>query len=261
MFPQSLIATFDARYIPGHRTPTWQAICPAHNDTRPSLSLYIGRTGCLIVHCRAGCSTPSVLAARGLKMADLFPREDVKDRPFIPRREIAVYPYTDEEGRILYEKVRYEPKDFRQRSPDGSGGWRWSIEGVRRVPFQLCELLANPGRHVLLLEGEKDVLTAESLDLLATCTTEGAGCGWDDDTYPTFLRGRRVTIIPDEDRAGIAHAMRVSGCLMMHGVGSVRVVRLPGLSEHGDLSDWVAAGGTREQLVLIATKSPEWKST
>ena len=31
--------------------------------------------------------------------------------------------YTDEAGVLLSQVVRYEPKDFRQRRPNGYGGW------------------------------------------------------------------------------------------------------------------------------------------
>ena len=33
------------------------------------------------------------------------------------------YDYTDESGELLFQVTRHEPKDFRQRRPDGRGGW------------------------------------------------------------------------------------------------------------------------------------------
>lgn len=36
---------------------------------------------------------------------------------------VATYPYTDEEGHLLFEVVRKVPKKFVQRRPDGAGGW------------------------------------------------------------------------------------------------------------------------------------------
>lgn len=265
MWRQYVLDRFE-RVSPCRRASTWKARCPAHDDRSPSLTIWVGRKGFLLVRCWAGrqCSLPAILGKVGLRMSDLFPPEqrnaygvDAAPRP--ARRAVATYPYCDEEGLVLYEKLRYEPKDFRQRAPDGRGGWRWSLDGVRRVPFLLPELLARPGWPVLLVEGEKDALAAHALGLVATCATEGAGSGWDDDTYPAFLRGRRVAIIPDNDRPGMAHAERVCGVLLRRGAGGVRLVELPGLAEHGDLSDWLAAGGTRDDLLSLIRAVPEWR--
>jgi hypothetical protein len=51
----------------------WIARCPAHKDRSPSLSIGEGRDGRILLHCFAGCSTVSVLAACGLSMSHLFP--------------------------------------------------------------------------------------------------------------------------------------------------------------------------------------------
>src|SRR5436305_576588 len=45
-------------------------------------------------------------------------------------RIVATYSYKDTTNTLLYEVVRYEPKDFRQRRPDGKGGWIWKIDGT-----------------------------------------------------------------------------------------------------------------------------------
>jgi putative DNA primase/helicase len=34
-------------------------------------------------------------------------------------KEVAAYDYHDENGKLLYQVVRFEPKDFRQRRPNG----------------------------------------------------------------------------------------------------------------------------------------------
>lgn len=54
----------------------WLACCPAHADHSPSLAIRETEDGTLLVHCFAGCPTPSVLAAVGLELKDLFPRRD-----------------------------------------------------------------------------------------------------------------------------------------------------------------------------------------
>ena len=74
--------------------------------------------------------------------------------------------------------VRFDPKDFRQRKPDGAGGWDWRLNGARRVLYRLPAVLeavaARRGRDVVV-EGEKDVHALEKLGIAATCNPGGAG--------------------------------------------------------------------------------------
>lgn len=48
-------------------------------------------------------------------------------------RIVASYDYRHADGALLYQVLRYEPKGFKQRRPNGSGGWIWNITGVRLV--------------------------------------------------------------------------------------------------------------------------------
>ena len=63
----------------------------------------------------------------------------MENEPPAKARIVATYPYTDAAGALLYEVLRYEPKTFRQRQPDGKGGWVWKA-GERRV---LCRQSAK----------------------------------------------------------------------------------------------------------------------
>ena len=63
--------------------------------------------------------------------------------------------------------------DFRQRRPDGNGGWIWKVAGIRQVPYRFPRVMA--AEEVLIVEGEKDVHTAEALGYTATCNAGGAG--------------------------------------------------------------------------------------
>ena len=49
------------------------ALCPAHQDKSPSLSVSEADDGRVLVHCFGGCSTADVLDAVGLELKDLFP--------------------------------------------------------------------------------------------------------------------------------------------------------------------------------------------
>jgi hypothetical protein len=170
-------------------------------------------------------------------------------------RIVAKYDYCDEVGNVLFQVVRFDPKDFRQRKPNPDGGWQWKVEGVRVVPYRLRELLAEPTRPVVIVEGEKDADTLAGIGLVVTCNAGGAG-KWLAE-HSEFLRGRIVIIIPDNDEAGRNHAQQVAQ--LLHGIAeSVRIVELPGTSDKGDVSDWIAAGGTASDLLTLANNTPEW---
>jgi hypothetical protein len=63
-----------AELMRAHRVGTnrWQARCPAHADSSPSLSIREGRDGRVLLHCFAGCDTKVILGTLKLKAADLF---------------------------------------------------------------------------------------------------------------------------------------------------------------------------------------------
>ena len=55
---------------------SWKALCPAHDDTEPSLSVSEGDDGRALLKCFAGCATPELVARIGLDMSDLFERRN-----------------------------------------------------------------------------------------------------------------------------------------------------------------------------------------
>ena len=127
----------------------WIARCPAHEDRHASLSVCIGDEGRTLLKCFAGCENGAIVNALGLTMADLMPKRDGARVRGSARRASAEYTYRDEAGRVLFEVVRYDPKEFRQRRPDGNGGWFWRLDGTRRVLYRLPELLAaGPAKGV-----------------------------------------------------------------------------------------------------------------
>lgn len=222
----------------------WVALCPAHADKNPSLSIR-QTDGKTLIHCHAGCSSEGVLAALGIEPRDLF--EDGSGG----RRVISEYDYCDEKGQLLFQVVRFEPKDFRQRRPDGKGGWLWNLNGIRRVLYRLPDVLA--AKSVLVCEGEKDCETARSLGLVATCNPCGAE-KWRKE-YSECLRGKRVAIIADADEPGRKHARQVAASLF----GKAEMVKILELPQAKDLSQWVAKGGTRDALHERIGSTEEWK--
>jgi Protein of unknown function (DUF3987) len=172
---------------------------------------------------------------------------------------VASYDYTDKAGKLLFQAVRYEPgidgkkNTFRQRQPNGRGGWIDNIKGVRLVLYRLPELAkASAIRSVYIVEGEKDAETLRVQELLATTNAMGAG-KWRDE-YSEHLRGRHVLILPDDDQPGRDHADKVKKSLS--GVAaSVIIVELPGLPEKGDVTDWFALSGNDKRKLLEIVKA------
>jgi 5S rRNA maturation endonuclease (ribonuclease M5) len=187
----------------GTRGP-WR--CPAHQDRRPSLSVSQGKDGA-VLHCQAGCKTDAVLAALDLSPRDLFdgPKAATTDS----RRIVRTYDYTDASGTLLFQAIRYDPKDFRQRRPDGNGGWTYSLNGTRRVLYRLPEIVAgvDEGRRIFVVEGEKDADALIAAGEVATCCPMGAG-KWRDE-FDTYLAGADVVIVADDDEPGRRHAADV----------------------------------------------------
>ncbi|MBA3616783.1 MAG: AAA family ATPase [Rubrobacteraceae bacterium] len=174
-------------------------------------------------------------------------------------RIVETYDYHDEGGELLYQTVRLEePKDFRQRRPNGRGGWEWKMEGVRRVPYRLPELLAaDRGDAVLWCEGEKDAGAGAELGYTAT-TNAGGVKSWRAE-YAEHLRGRPVVVIPHNDKDGSEYAEKVARDCYGKAT-SVKVVELPGVPEGGgDLVDWTDAGGTAGDLRRLVDEHPEWR--
>jgi putative DNA primase/helicase len=232
----------------------WEALCPAHDDNRRSLGVAQGKDGRVLLKCLAGCQLEAIVEAVGLTTQDLFELDPLRPAP--RPRLAAAYDYTDEAGTLLYQVCRFQPKDFRQRRPDGQGGWLWNLQGVRRVLYRLPELLAAPlDQTAWLVEGEKDVERLREEGLLATTNAGGAG-KWRAD-YDEALWGRPVVILPDNDGPGLEHARQVEQTLTGK-ASSVRVLHLPGLPAKGDVSWWLDNGHTASELQgLLAAPQPE----
>ena len=228
--------------------------CPAHDDRHQSLSIAEGDNRGIVVKCFAGCTAEQIASAVGLRLSDLMP-ETRERKP--AQRIVATYPYRGADGALLFEVVRYEPKTFRQRRPDGKSGWKWGRGDAPVMPYRLPELLAaDASETVFICEGEKDVESLTTLGSVAT-TTPGGAEGWNADCS-RFFSDRRVVVLPDNDEPGRKYALAVA--LSLHGKAkSLRVVALPNLLEKGDVSDFLSAGGTLQDLNRIIQETSEWE--
>jgi putative DNA primase/helicase len=210
-----------------------QAQCPAHDDGTASLSLK-RIEGQALVFCHAGCGTDAVLGELGMSMRDLF------DTP-----SGVSYRYGD--GRVVHRYYQDNRKSFSQ-----SG----NTKGAELYHATLVRQAVAAGRGVLVVEGEKDVLAAESIGVTATCSAMGAGKATKFDWSP--LTGATVMIVADRDEPGEKHARDVQQIL--DGIAAkVTVVRA---KVGKDTADHIAAGlGVHDFIPLDDSEPTEGTST
>lgn len=227
----------------------WSATCPAHEDRDPSLSVTRGQDRVLL-RCHRDCALGDILAALGLARSDLYdePGSPNGDRPQI----VATYDYTDEAGKLLFQVVRMVPKTFRQRVPDGNGGWTWRLGDTRRTLYHLPDVLkaVRAGETVYVVEGEKDVHALQAVGAAATTNPGGAG-KWRPE-HTKQLAGAHVVIVQDRDDAGRLHAAQVVAELQ----GTAASVCLVEPAAGKDVSDHLAAGLPLTGLVDVQPPAP-----
>lgn len=220
--------------------------CPLHKDNKASLSIADGDIQPIVLDCKAGCPWESIrdyLMAKGLW----------------PESGRTIYEYT-KNGTPLFRMVRGPEKSFACEYPDSSGNWIPGLGGAdNKVLFGLPELLKaiEDKEEIFAVEGEKDVLTMRTLGLVATTNPFGAG-KWIESFTSSLQGARQLYIIPDEDKPGLDHARQVATSVSKANI-SVSIVRLPGMVNGQDVTDWVAAGGTKEQLLQLAKAAPKFE--
>jgi hypothetical protein len=245
--PAEILREHNIDYIETRRG-TYTTTCP--NCNGGYLNVKIDRKGtCWFCHdCK--WSGPQPGEKEDKVGSDLGPIKDTFD-------------YTNETGERLFQVLKFEPlnapKQFRQRT--GPDQEKWSIKGVRIVPYRLPELSEDIAdeKTIFVVEGEKDVNTLRDHGVAATCNPMGAGKWWPD--FNSILRGANVVICGDNDQPGRDHVALVAKNL--HGAECrLRVLDLaavwPEIEEGDDISDWFKAGGTVERLWEIVEQIPEW---
>jgi len=241
----------------------WKAGCPLHPDDNPSLSIQrqSGLFKCF------GCSASGSvfdfeMRLRGVDFltalqslaveAGLASADETQGS-----RLVRTHRWRDANGSLVWERLRYEPKDFRVRRPDGNGGWIWNIDGVLPMWYNadLIAVASEGDRIIWVFEGEHDADEGTGVGVLGTTT--GSVTSWKPE-LAAQLAGWCIRIVPHQDDEGQGYGQAVASRL--HGVAaSVRIVRLPGMTHKGaDFADWVAAGGTKEALFALAEAAPEW---
>jgi putative DNA primase/helicase len=223
------------------------ALCPCHDDHDPSLHLWRDEAGRLAFSCLAGCEWSVVnekLTEMGLA-AEAHGGGDDHGATIV-----ATYDYRDVNGTLVYQVLRYQPKDFRQRRPNGAGGWTWNLKDTPRLLFRLPELIVGvaASETVYVTEGEKDALAIVAAGGIATCNSGGAG-KWRAECN-SYFAAANVIIVADKDGPGRKHAERVRDNLEPI-AATVCIVEA---KEGKDAADHLAAGFGLDQFVAVREK-------
>jgi hypothetical protein len=171
------------------------------------------------------------------------------------------YIYENAKSEKIYKVIRYDDKTFGQHrfvNEPGKAGYFPGMRGVKPVLYRLPQVISavNSGATIYITEGEKDVHTLEGWGLAATTVSGGANGKWTADTVK-WLEGADVVFSPDHDVKGMEY-LRNAAKALGGKVKRLRLLRLPGLQYKGDITDWVEAGGTPEQLIELVNAAEDY---
>jgi putative DNA primase/helicase len=178
----SLLSLLDKDKVLKKAGSGYMLACEWHEDSDPSMSLFKGSDGNWRYFCH-GCGAKGdtvryLQVKKGMTFVDAvnYLTAEAKSAPAKPI-VAATYDYCSAEGELLYQVLRYQPKDFRVRRPT-QNGWAWNLKDIKRVLYRLPELLEatkEPGKTIYVVEGEKDCDNLRKLGYCATTHAGGAG--------------------------------------------------------------------------------------
>lgn len=184
---------------------------------------------------------------------DDFPEPDLTSGGVSPT---AAYVYHNADGRRAFVVKRTETSKGKQilplsvwQTPEGMRDWYAKALPVSRPLYRLADVLDNPGKTVLISEGEKCADAAAAFTSWASVTWSG-GCKAISKTDFSPLADRSVLILPDLDDAGATAADTLISVLKEVGAVSVRRLDMRGLAERCgyeaesgfDIADAIALG-------------------
>lgn len=265
----------------------WRALCPCHDDRKPSLSVSTSQ-GQVLFHCHAGCPQERLFEyfkqgqdpppkgperKRSAIAEPVYRRAhdalSTKQRAYLgTHRELSdavidryllgvhenrvTIPILDESGRCL-DVRRWLPPERRGNGAEKILHWKKGFGGPRLFPLDQLE-----GAELTLVEGEMDALACISHGIPAITITAGAS------TWPNALSakfsGKEVTVLPDNDEAGLAGARKRADSLARAGA-RVAMASWPDDREHGwDATDELRKFGA-ESLKRILGKAQPYRDS
>jgi putative DNA primase/helicase len=162
--------------------------------------------------------------------------------------------FDTDEGKI------FQPQTFGRRSPTAKSEWRWKGWTGKRPLYGLDRLAERPNAAVIVTEGEKAADAAAELvpDMVGVTSPNGSKSAAKADW--SVLRGRRVTVWPDADAAGLDYANAVVKLATAAGADTLSIISPPeGCSTGWDAADAKADGWDAQRaadLVVDAISPP-----
>jgi hypothetical protein len=238
--------------FPGPRKPNgaggFMVLCPAHGDTKPSLSISPGNGSGPLFKCHGGCDTKAVLSAARLTWGNILPPRETSRRTVDSR--VSRYEIRDQAGTLLAIHGRRDFVDGKKvwwELPDGSlkldrPKAALPLYGVNRLPADKTS--------VIVTEGEKaaDALLINGICAVGTVT--GASSIPGDDALRPIL-GRTVYLWPDNDDNGRRHMERIAAALKRLGQQDLYLIEWKGAPPKGDAADLVEREAWKDEFDVM----------
>jgi hypothetical protein len=242
--------------------------CAFHGEDNPSCTLYLDGNGGFNCH---ACGAKGNLFQFEVRFSQCtFAQAEInvaaitgaKSSPSLGNlgSPVAFYDYRDENGIVLYQKRRYQPKDFRIYVPTPKGFVSSHDSSTQRhVLFNLPDLVKS--NVVFLCEGEKDAINLGSAGLfsgqgfLISCTCAVTSSSWLE-SYNHCFSGKEVFIFADNDEPGCRSAEKAAAGIKPFAY-RVRIIYFPELPAKGDVSDYLESH-TPAELEAKIKATPIW---
>lgn len=169
------------------------------------------------------------------------------------KRKVAEYVYLDRHGNEYHKVNRFEweggAKTFTQEHMDIEL-WAAGDGKLPPIPYNLPSIIARHDEPIWLVEGEKNADDLIRLGFVATTAKGGASAFPTTPDFAQWFDGSTVYALPDNDEPGNKWAEAVSQV-----IPHAKIIRIPGLPPKGDISDWIAAGGTPQELIALTSET------
>ncbi len=226
------------------------------DDPLPERDRALDRVGKSLAQRRAGKRRGKLGRLPALITTEPAPHQDENvDHQWV---EVDRYPYVDHYGRLVQEVIRQECTAEGTRHKNFPQHWfttdgrcvKTKPRGFKPVLYRAPEVAraVRDGVEIWVLEGEKDVATAEGLGLVATTNTQG-GKSFPDELVDE-LAGARVSVVLDRDATGWARGVDLHSKLAA--VDATVRLLLPDVNEpKADFTDHVRAGHGVEDFIEV----------
>lgn len=187
------------------------------------------------------------------------------EKPKTEEKKTAVYIYEDLDGKIVYEKERWEK--YENGVKVSKRFLFYHYENAKRVAgkgeeslilYNLKDVVNFP--DVFICEGEKDADNLKKLWTEKACafTTNAAGAGAWDSAYNGYFKNKNAIVLEDNDEAGRKRTQALKDNIEKI-AASFKVVTFEELEEHGDVSDYIEKFGIEPLVQKVKEKREEKK--